>query len=143
MSNQTTNRVVTGVVEGIGTKFAGSLKINGVWMNLKKGTEYSHVKQGDVASLTLTPWEFKGKTGESVTAIVVDDAAPKVQTRPSALAIVKGRDYEAEALGKTRCALLEALFSNASLVNGNMSNEELSNLFELAEKGVQFVFGKK
>ena len=54
---------ISGIVEGVGEKYNGSLKVNGSWVSLKKGTEH-RAKVGDHVLLELEPWEYKGKTGE-------------------------------------------------------------------------------
>ena len=132
---------VTGVVEAIGQKFNGSLKIGDKWLNLKKGVKNT-ANVGDMVTLTLEPWEFKGKTGESITGIDVLAGAPApaptiVKESKAAAPSYSGRDFDKEAHGKTRHGILCALLSNPSV---DAMNPE--KLFPIVDKCVEYVFKK-
>lgn len=109
---------VAGIVETIGTKFNGSVKVNGSWYNFKKGVSYTDIKTGDQVLLELGQWEFKGKTGVNVesftikTGPVVKVATPaeKVKSETGTLAMqAHGRDFDAENRGKVRHGLMVSL----------------------------------
>ncbi len=112
MSNE-----MTGVVEAVGDKFNGSLKVNGSWVSNKKGFK-NPAKVGDKVKLTLEPWEFKDKKGENITAVELLGSAPSKapsEFKPASKAFTKasteyvGRDFDAENRGKVRHGLTVAL----------------------------------
>lgn len=83
-----TNKTVEGVVEARGARFNGSLLIDNIWYNFKKGVT-SNVNKGDAVLLTLEPWDFKGKTGYNISNVKlisetssIDDVIPSVLDKP-------------------------------------------------------------
>lgn len=83
------------------------------------------------------------KVGEQVGTIPVPSEATRVaqsavtyepKARPAASPV--GRDFDKEARGKTRCALLEALLSNAAV-----DTTDMFKLFAVVDQGVSYVFG--
>ena len=83
---------VTGAVEFVGTKFNGSVKVNGTYYSFAKGFTNPGVKQGDNVTLTLEAWESNGKSGFNVVnvarAATSQKELPAKQTKaPSVKAI--------------------------------------------------------
>lgn len=142
---------VKGVVQGVGTKYNGSVLVNDVWYNFKKGLVNGSTK-GDMVVLTLEAWEFKGKTGHNIKKIEVLPAGPvvevktEVQTLPIigkigeglSSSIYKERDFNAENRGKTRCQLVAA--SMPLLLNGIVDADFLKEQVNLM---VDFIFDGK
>lgn len=150
------NKKLEGVVEGIGKKFNGSLLINGAWHNLKKGTVMPSISKGDIVELELAEWEFKGKTGVNVVKVTVQGKTkveiPKpVEVKPTLTAqvaviqnsSVKARDFDAEARGKTRCAVFCAALQSPTLIQyaGNDPESFLALVKKISEEGVKYSFG--
>lgn len=50
-----------------------------------------------------------------------------------------GRDFDKENRGKTRCALLEALYSNPNVVT-DLGKMNVEDIYKVVEDGVNFVF---
>lgn len=73
---------ISGLVQAVGTQFNGSVKVNGVYYNFKKGYK-AVVQKGDMVSLTLEPW--KTSTGKSGVNIVEIDvlAVPSESPKPT------------------------------------------------------------
>lgn len=119
--------IVKGVVTGIGDKYNGSVKVNDKWYSFKKGIA-NKAKEGDSVEITLTPWAFKDKTGENITAIEVMEQ-PKRAERSEAprQAVSGGRDLDKEARGKTLCQYVAAQLSNPSV-----DVSDTTSLFERA-----------
>ena len=128
---------ITGVVEAVGDKFNGSLKVNGVWYAFAKGKK-TEVEKGSVVNLTLTEWESNGKKGFNIVDVGLskESLAPEKVKEPSKVIPNTGRDFDKEARGKTRSQLLSALLSNPST-----DTSDLNKLFEIVNKSVCFVFG--
>lgn len=140
---------ISGVVEQVGEKFNGSLKVNGRWFNFKKGTKPSGAV-GQLVTLTLEPWEFKGKSGENIVGVEIGaKEAPKAQgAKPEGEAkgrdsetVAKPRNFDKEARGKTFCSYLTALLGNPGVFN--VADEEaLENLYDIAQKATDRTFGE-
>lgn len=126
---------VSGVVQGVGDNFNGSVKVNGVWYSNRKGFKNTAVV-GDQVTLTLEAWEAKGKKGlnivnvgfapkpVSLPKVLAEKLAPKTNPkstdegpRPGVATVeqlqkaIQGRDYDAENRGKVRHGLTVALVS--------------------------------
>lgn len=151
---------ITGVVEKKGDKFNGSVFINGQWLNFKKGTDHSALKVGDSVTLSLEPWEFKGKSGVNVVSWqelgnVNDDneltnSTPKPQTFEITKKMLenspfKSRDFDAEARGKTRCQMFSAALQSPLLQQYFYTKEAtleemLKTVREVANNGTDYTF---
>lgn len=112
---------IKGVVEAVGDKFNGSLKVGGKWYNNKKGFE-NPAKVGDEVTLTLQEWEFKGKTGVNIIGVESAVKTEKKNPEPEKKTPVverstesKGRDFDKEAKGKTLCQYIQAQLANPSI----------------------------
>lgn len=130
---------VTGIVTKVGDKYSGSVQLdNKTWYNNKKGF-VNPVKVGDKVTLSLAEWSFDGKSGVNITAVDVVAVAQAEVKKDPAIEHAKSsaRDFDKEARGKTRCALLQALYSNASL-----DTDDTDKLMRLADLGVDYVFGE-
>lgn len=135
---------ISGIVEQVGTKFNGSVKLGGKFYNFKKGTDYSGLKPGDNVTLELSPWEFNGKSGENVTGFSVKEkvaVASKAEAPAPRQVAATGRDFDKEARGKTRCSLFAAAIQSPALAGLAGSKNELAAMaIELADKGVAYTF---
>lgn len=146
---------ISGIVEQVGTKFNGSVKVQGKFYNFKKGVSYGDLRPGDNVTLELSPWEFKGKTGESIASFSVKGRG-NLPT-PSAIAPVLpgvkevveaqkhfnggGRDFDKEARGKTRCSLFAAAVQSPALAALSSDTDALiKSAIEVAEAGVKYTF---
>lgn len=106
---------LSGVVERKGEQFNGSVKINGKFYNFKKGVDHSTLREGDTVTLELKDWEFKGKTGVNIASFTIDKDGSQGNIEPllekqlsKPPSMPQGRDFDAEARGKTRCQLVAA-----------------------------------
>lgn len=140
---------VTGVVEKKGDKFSGSVLVNGVWLNFRKGVDHAAIREGETATFNLEPWEFKGKTGKSIVSFSKSSGLGVVLNKIAgqSLAIGSGtpkvRDFDKEARGKTFCMYLAALLSNPSFTPAFMEDEALASTFDMVEKAVNRTFGDR
>lgn len=146
--NSQLNEVV-GLVEKKGDKFNGSVAIGGNWYNFKKGVDHSGISKGDTVKLELGEWEFKGKTGKNIVSwSSVDNPVHREPKEEIIKAVnketaIKGRDFDAEARGKTRCAMFAAALSSPALaqfVSGSV-NELIQEAEKVADAGVKYTFG--
>lgn len=128
---------LSGKVEGVGTKFNGSLKVNGTWYSLKKGVK-TEAKLGDTVNVELTPWEFEGKSGTNITKVEVVEPVGVAEVTQLQHKLAGGRDFDKEAKGKTKCALMEALLSNPNHVD-----TPVSDLIVRADEALKYVFEGK
>jgi hypothetical protein len=69
---------VSGMVQYVGTKFNGSLKVNDTFYNFAKGSKNKAVV-GDQVTLTLEPWESNGKSGVNIVEVDVLAVPHKVE----------------------------------------------------------------
>lgn len=129
-------KTVSGVVEKKGDKFNGSVQMNGEWFNFKRGVAHTGISEGDAATLTLEPWSFKGKSGMNIVSFAVTGKS-EVPAQALTLRHGVGRDFDKEARGKTRCALMEALLSNP-----NHAETPVSDLVTRAEEALTYVFSE-
>jgi len=150
------------IIEGIGTKFNGSLKLDGRWVNIRKGTKYEHVKVGDDVEVVMKTWEMNGKSGTSISEILVKSkpaaaaikdreqipvAAPVEELAPAVPAPSRGRDFDKEARGKTRCQMYSAALQSPVLQQFFYTKEaSLADILEVVQKvadaGVSYTFGE-
>ena len=68
-------KTLEGIVEAVGTKYNGSLKVDGKWISNKKGF-VNPAKEGDSVKVTLEPWSFNGKEGMNISAVEVVKSNP-------------------------------------------------------------------
>lgn len=150
---------VTGIVEAVGDKYNGSLKVNGKWLNNHKGFK-NPAKVGDQVTLTLKSWSFGGKSGVNIVAVDVL-AVPvereevekseikerlEIMNAPFSKNVLpdpvmpKGRDFDKEARGKTFCSYLTALLGNPGVVN--TLGVDLEKLFDIAQNATDRTFEK-
>jgi len=117
------------------------------WSKNLKDTDKLKVVPGASLEIELYISDKGSKYANSIGAQVGEVKAPPktemkekpgVATYQKVSAALAPRDFDKEARGKTRCALLEALWSNPST---DTSNKE--DVFKLVEAGVAFVFGDK
>ena len=139
-------KTVTGKVSSVGIKFNGSLLINDKWYNFGKGV-INTAQKGDLVTLTLEHWEYKGKTGVNIIKLEFprQDQEPKevaeqmLVVAKDAVKEITGRDFDKEARGKTRCALLAPVMPMLL----NASEEELTLAKARIDMLVNYVFGEK
>lgn len=139
-----TQQQVSGVVEGVGDKFNGSLKVGGKWYSNKKGFK-NPAKTGDIVTLTLDAWEFNGKSGFSITDVSIKEGvkqAPKVEAakteqRESVAVEAKGRDFDAENRGKVRHGLVVALLPLVAqeLITAGVARALVTQFVDFVMKG--------
>lgn len=135
------NKQLSGVVQGIGDKYNGSLKVGGEWYGFAT-KKHDSFKAGDQVTLELASWEAKGKTGFNITSVTLKEKtveAPKEESKMTSmprdvLPEAKGRDFDAENRGKVRHGLTVAL---VPLVAQQIIKVE--NLKELVNQLVDFV----
>lgn len=142
---------IDGVVEHVGEKFNGSVKVGGTYYNFGKGVDKKDVKVGDMVTLKLKEWEFKGKTGKNIAEIDILAGAPPSEVKPAgakALAELdsvriklSGRDFDKEARGKTRCSLFAAALQSPALASLVSDTEGLINeAKKISDEGVKYTF---
>lgn len=162
---------IEGKVEMVGTQFNGSLKVNGKFYNFPKNYKGSKdFKVGDEVVINLKKWEFGGKTGwniGSVEAATKESLTAQVAVIQNAKGIApaeflfkkaeelaekdlsgatsgntKGRDYEKEARGKTRCQMFSAALQSPGLTQ--FATGDIDDFLQLVEgvanAGVRYTF---
>jgi hypothetical protein len=110
------------------------------WLGLEKSLTPQMFVKGVTYEIEVTK-SAKGKRFIQKAIPVQLEVKPEakgnaVVVKPS----VAGRDFQGEAEGKTRCALLEALLSNPALVN--IETQNLEQVIKLANDGFKYVFGR-
>lgn len=142
MSNGTTVNEVVQVAE---LSRYGFKTAKGVYVNWSKGTKQADkdkVVPGAVFEMELYVSDkgahyvnSVGKQMDDVPGAVPSVITPKLsQTHPPTV----GRDFDKEARGKTRCALLQGLLANSALDLATIDQH-----FPMIERAVAFVFGDK
>jgi hypothetical protein len=153
MNNELTK--VSGLVEAVGNKFNGSLKVNGAWYGFAKRTTPEAYKGMNV-ELELEAWNSKGKSGFNIVGIKEASTVNSVKQEPvvnTKTQIVvsnaqpKTRDFDAEARGKTRCQMFSAALQSPVLQQYFYTKEmTLDQILEVvnqvADKGVAYTFGE-
>ncbi len=136
------------VVEFVGDKWNGSLKIGGEYFSFIKGYKNPGIVKGDVVNVTLEEWESKGKKGLNITKVEkvgsapVADApkdAPAVSDKKAPTAHVStGRDFDAEARGKCRHGMIVSLLPLVAT-----QTITLERAVEVVNEALPFVMGDK
>lgn len=142
------NSKITGVVEAIGTKFNGSVKVNGAWLNFGKGKNPGNMEIGRAYVLTLKDWEFNGKSGQNIDAIEpasgasVPEAKQPTKTAPPAKVdqSVWDKKDRSMMLGGIRHDAAE--LTNAALVTGTPVAKVLETYKELYDGILLLADGK-
>lgn len=129
---------VTGVVQAIGEKFSGSLKVNDVWYSNVKGFKNPAVK-GDAVELTLQEWNSNDKSGVNIVNVEVKKASAKAEVHKEAVkeSLTTERDFDSENRGKVRHGLTVAL---VPMLAQNLITLEKAK--ELIDSLVPYVMGK-
>lgn len=134
---------VTGIVQAVGEKFNGSLKVNDVWYSFAKGKK-TDVEKGVVVTLTLKEWAMGDKKGLNIVDVVAEKEQPKAKEEPKTIAKAsaleleyKPRDFDNENRGKVRHGLLVAALP---LILQELVTVEKAK--EVIESLVPFVMGK-
>lgn len=99
-----------------------------------KGSNYINSLQGSAMVAPPAPVKRVAK--------VKQVTETPLMTSPKADVSFKPRDFDAEARGKTRCALVEALFSNPNVVQ-DVAKLQTAPLFLLVDEAVDYIFGDK
>jgi hypothetical protein len=118
-------------------KFGVSTTDGRLLSNYDKSYDHTKAKAGDILDVDIKV----SKAGKEYIN-KVKERKHLVQTAT----VVKGRDFDAEARGKTRCAAFGDALSSPSLANFSvgMSEEEFLQLVErVAERQVKYTFGDK
>ena len=123
---------VFGVVEAVGTKFNGSLKVHEIWYSFVKGYSGPKALKGNTVKLTLEEWKSGDKKGFNIVDCIVDPVTP-----PSTQETVQTNTND-EARGKVRHGLTVAL---VPLVAQEMLT--VDKLKEIVNSVVEFVMTGK
>jgi hypothetical protein len=133
------------------TKF-GLITVDGKMLsNYDKSYDHTKAKAGDVLEVEIKTSKagkdyinkIKERKHLVQTASVVPQPAKTVATQTAT--VVKPRDFDKEAQGKTRCALYEAALGSpilAQMLVGSTKEEAKALIKEFVEDGFDVVFGK-
>jgi hypothetical protein len=134
------------LVEGVSTKFtnkfkAGSVQSNGKWYGVNKPVDMNIFQRGALVRVDIKTVEKDGKVYENIvgaTAVGEAPVAVKAETVTGTRTVSVGRDFNAEARGKTLCALAEAALSSPYLAMAGSDDEFKSRADDL----IQYFFLK-
>lgn len=127
------------------------VQTNGVWFNIskraqKEGLTPDSFNVDGTYTVEVSTNEYQGKTYRNIERILPADApvsvdAPALPKTYAPASQTKVRDFDAEARGKTRCALFEAALQSPGIATYSQSYEEFMERVEAAaEMGMKFVF---
>ncbi len=147
MANQTVERIL------VEAKSQFGLKVGNRWLNPRKPLSVDNFVKGNEYEVLTEEYESKqGKKGTNIVQIVggatasaVAPIAEKTQTTKElkASSPLKSRDFDAEARGKTRCALYGAALASPvlQLLPGIKTLEDIKRAVrDLAADGVAYSF---
>lgn len=133
------------LIEGVSTKFtnkfkAGSVQSNGKWYGVNKPVDMNIFQKGSLVRVDIKTVEKDGKVYENIVGATAvgtssDEAPVKSVTNAQVTSrtVSVGRDFNAEARGKTICALSEAALASPYLAMAGSDDEFKSRADDLIQ----------